>query len=853
MTKQRPSNEDFSGSGAGDNVVNIFSSVKMGVLGNSRKMSFRFGPFVTGGVVTMKKAKSTFLRTYVLVVVAAACCVGFGLFAWIPALAGQREFGTAFDRGTRYAASAAANGTAGKDGKVTIISVPGWSFLDWSEESLRHLPNISGLIRDGAIGGMNVRTPEKGLEDSYATMGAGAPAFSSAGYMSWNAVDAAGDRTASELHRRLTGLEPGGANIVVPEIAAIRRRNDNRSQHSHPGLLGELLRRHGIAAGVFGNSDTVQGKKRYAPLLIMDENGLVPIGNVGDNVLISDPGSPYAARTSTSELLRAWDSVRAPAVLLLEWGDLWRFQAEESRYAAEQAEREKIEVLRRLDGLVGEIVRRHRRSDSIWLLSPFVGPEAARNKMLLAPVVHDGPDVSAGLLLSPSTRREGIVTAADFAPSILASFGIEAPNDVVGRAMTAVRHPDSLAALMKDIRTISEIYRLRPRVLIPFVSVEAVVLLAALVAVWGKFGRAFRWIGKLLLALLAAPFSLLLLGWLNAAYPLPGAGQAALFVALTVFIACLFGNGWTALSAAGLLSGITTIALLVDGVLGAEGMKHSVLGYDPMIGARYYGMGNEYMGVVVGAATFALAASLERQRRRTRSAQPEPGSTASPTAASRTAAFARRRRSAGLAAVLAAAALGAIALYLAAPRLGTNAGGAITAAVAFGLAWLRSFAGGAFRRHSLLRLALVCAGLTAASIGALWLLNAAIPADAGRQSHIGRAMGLLGAGRNDLIAATIVRKLQMNAHLIGVSVWTKVLAAGLLVMAVAVVRPHGAFRRWEANYPHYMSGFIAIAVGSVAALAFNDSGIVAAATMIVYAAVPMLLLRIQEDSSSHSA
>jgi hypothetical protein len=50
-----------------------------------------------------------------------------------------------------------------------------------------------------------------------------------------------------------------------------------------------------------------------------------------------------------------------------------------------------------------------------------------------------------------------------------------------------------------------------------------------------------------------------------------------------------------------------------------------------------------------------------------------------------------------------------------------------------------------------------------------------------------------------------------------------------------------------------MSGFIAIAVGAVAALAFNDSGIVAAATMIVYAAVPMLLLRIQEDSSSHSA
>jgi hypothetical protein len=448
---------------------------------------------------------------------------------------------------------------------------------------------------------------------------------------------------------------------------------------------------------------------------------------------------------------------------------------------------------------------------------------------------------------------------------LLASFGIEAPNDMVGRAATIVRYPDSLSVLLKELGTISEIYRIRPRVLIPFVSVEAVVLLAALVAIWFKLGRTLRWIETLLLLLLAAPLSLLLIGWMNAVYPLPGSVQAALFIVLSAMLGSLFSYGRSALCAAGLLSGVTTMALLLDGVLGAEGMKRSVLGYDPMIGARYYGMGNEYMGVVVGAATLAFVAVMEHRRRRDafrpRPAEPAalpaaasaPAPAKAPPPLSRAATFARRRRSAGLAAAVAAAAFGAVALYLAAPRLGTNAGGAITAAVAFGLAWLRSFARGAFRRLGPLPLALVCAGLVAAALAALWLLNAAVPADASRQSHIGRAMALLGDGRTDLIAATIVRKLQMNAHLIGVSVWTKVLAAGLLVMAVAVLRPRGAFRRWEALYPHYMSGFIAIAVGAVAALAFNDSGIVAAATMIVYAAVPMLLLRIQEDSSSHSA
>lgn len=794
----------------------------------------------------------------------AACCLGIALAIglMLMALHGQRGSVTKLYGETNYAYSAVAGSEPGKNGggKVTIVSIPGWSFPDWDEDLLSRLPNIHGLIRRGAIGAMNVRTPEKGLEDSYATMGAGAPAFSSSAYSAWNG---GGDGAGSGLYRRLTGLEPGEAKVVVPEIAAIRRRNNNRSQHSYPGLLGELLSRNGVAAGVFGNSDSEQGKKRFAPLLIMDEEGRVQQGSVGDNMLTSAPGAPFAARTNTPELLRGWDSVKGPAVVVLEWGDLLRFQAEELRYDTEQAERDKLAILRGLDGLVGEVLSRQQYGDSLWLISPLVSSAAARNKKLLAPVVHYGPGISAGLLTSPSTRRAGIVTAADFAPSLLASFGIDAPNEMVGRAATIVRNPDSLSVLMKELGTISEIYRIRPRVLIPFVSAEAVVLLAALLAIWFKLGRTLRWIETLLLLLLAAPLALLLIGWMNAVCLLPGSVQAALFVVMSAMLGSLFSYGRPALSAAGLVSGVTTMALLLDGVLGAEGMKRSVLGYDPMIGARYYGMGNEYMGVAVGAATLAFAAAMERRRHRGAAFRPvaqaaAPGvatapAPAKPSPLSRSATFARRRRSAGLAAAVAAAAFGAVALYLAAPRLGTNAGGAITAAVAFGLAWLRCFARGAFRRLGPLPLALVCAGLVAAALAALWLLNAAVPADAARQSHIGRAMALLGDGRTDLIAATIVRKLQMNAHLIGVSVWTKVLAAGLLVMAVAVLRPRGAFRRWEALYPHYMSGFIAIAVGAVAALAFNDSGIVAAATMIVYAAVPMLLLRIQEDSSSHSA
>jgi drug/metabolite transporter (DMT)-like permease len=117
---------------------------------------------------------------------------------------------------------------------------------------------------------------------------------------------------------------------------------------------------------------------------------------------------------------------------------------------------------------------------------------------------------------------------------------------------------------------------------------------------------------------------------------------------------------------------------------------------------------------------------------------------------------------------------------------------------------------------------------------------------ADRQSHIGRAIETLQQGRLDVIGATIMRKLKMNGHLIMVSAWSKVLLTGILVMAVLVLRPRGRFRRWQQRYPYLMYGCAANVIGAIAALLLNDSGIVAAATMIVYGSVPLLLLKLEE-------
>ncbi|MCK9927166.1 hypothetical protein MXD62_08295, partial [Frankia sp. Mgl5] len=59
------------------------------------------------------------------------------------------------------------------------------------------------------------------------------------------------------------------------------------------------------------------------------------------------------------------------------------------------------------------------------------------------------------------------------------------------------------------------------------------------------------------------------------------------------------------------VTGLTTGAILFDGFNGAEAMRRSYLGYDPVIGARFYGLGNEYEGILIGSAILFAASFYE--------------------------------------------------------------------------------------------------------------------------------------------------------------------------------------------------------------------------------------------------
>src|SRR5205823_13535944 len=60
----------------------------------------------------------------------------------------------------------------------------------------------------------------------------------------------------------------------------------------------------------------------------------------------------------------------------------------------------------------------------------------------LTPMVAVGPGVVRGYLHSPSTRRLGIVTLTDVAPTVLDSLGVPVPDGMIGHALRY--HPGSV-------------------------------------------------------------------------------------------------------------------------------------------------------------------------------------------------------------------------------------------------------------------------------------------------------------------------------------------------------------------------------------------------------------------------
>jgi hypothetical protein len=681
----------------------------------------------------------------------------------------------------------------GSAAKVLLIGIPGLGFDDLASGAT---PNLDRMVATGAVGAMSVRTLSRHPQPSpegYATLGAGSQV---------RAGLAAGDARNE------------GAGVLVP-LAADVIEGAGSHRPSRPGALGDALHAAGKRTAVVGNADlapglsvpTISGRRiteRPAAVALMDSEGSVDGGVVESGILLEPTDqAPFGWRADADQVVAATNLTLADAdVVLVDPGDMDRAAAladieAPARFTVPARDR----ALRDTDALVGRLTA-DLPSDTLVLVVSVVPPGA---EWRLTPVVATGAGVVGGYLHSPSTKRLGLVTLTDVAPTVLDAVGADVPGALIGRPLRYhPGHPDlgRLVGLDRAAAFRQSIYYLT---ILGFIVFQAVVYLvvAGVLRAQARDGAPLPgWAGALRVAVLAvAAFPLAT--YLFRAVPFaPAWGWPAIAVLVAIAVAIALAASRTGrrsprrpMAPLAWILGLTLAVLLVDVATGARLQLASLMGYSPETVARFYGVGNPTFAVLAATALLACALHLEHAPRRAE------------------------------ALVAVGAVLAFVVVVDGAPGLGDDVGGMLALPIVFTLAMV-DFSGRRLSWRSV-ALALVAAAAVVALATVVDLVRAP---DA--RSHLGRlAAETIQDGHGGLVT-TVARKAEANFRVLRASVWSwlvPVIAAfGLFVLARGRghdLLPPGSPRR---------TGLAAALAAGLLGFVVNDSGVIVTAVVLVF-------------------
>lgn len=241
------------------------------------------------------------------------------------------------------------------------------------------------------------------------------------------------------------------------------------------------------------------------------------------------------------------------------------------------------------DAQVGELRQLTRRLRGSDLLIAIERPQGEDDRRLALGIAGRG---YRGNLTSPTTRRDGYVTSTDIAPTILERFGAEVPAQMTGSPIRSGGER-SVAALTELEQRMSEVVPRRG----PVLGVALLVWLAlAGLAVLLPAARRHA-LRALALSAMLLPGALLLTAGLE---PSLGVERAVALLGPPAVAALLlrFLPGWRAVAVA---CGATVTAHAIDLLAGSPLTALSLMGPNPGLGVRFYGIGNE-----LGAALSVL-------------------------------------------------------------------------------------------------------------------------------------------------------------------------------------------------------------------------------------------------------
>jgi hypothetical protein len=230
-------------------------------------------------------------------------------------------------------------------------------------------------------------------------------------------------------------------------------------------------------------------------------------------------------------------------------------------------------------------VRLQRAAGAVIIaLSPSPTPSEYRVHDRLTPLLISLPGLAGGIVASPSTRATGIVQNTDIAPTIAKLAGATLPSLAYGKSVTVMPKANTLAYLdsLAEQCAIQE----RAQDIVPYIAG----LLAALFVL--PVVLKSRHMAKLLLPLSCAPLILL------TRYQ-----PSTCLILFAVLFGLALSVAWQLTAMLDVAAAATFAYCLADAVFAGHLFPFALLAPSPQEAARFYGLGNEAMGAMIGAAT----------------------------------------------------------------------------------------------------------------------------------------------------------------------------------------------------------------------------------------------------------
>ncbi|MHB9037581.1 MAG: hypothetical protein ACYC64_13015 [Armatimonadota bacterium] len=640
---------------------------------------------------------------------------------------------------------------------------------DLDNSSLR---SITRMINDGAAGLISPNCAGSKSELScMVTAGAGAScrggAFLGEVYDAREQIE--GGVPARDSYTRRTGFAASPKSAVFVNLGPALRANTELAKPARLGALGDALHEAGKKTCAIGNSDIHPDKiNRAAAVLAMDSHGLIDIGQL-------EAGAPKLSIPTQADFV------------VIDYGATTRLDDSKNSMTDNAFAMHKAEVMRGLDRLLAGLLRDKNLSVILVSFGLPVGDPWDR----LTPIVIYGP-VASGVLTSPTTRTPGLVAASDFAPTVLDMFGIPAPPDMIGRAVRTLPLDDKIGVLRNLETRVQTHQAVVEPVIYVIMSIGGVTFISAMV-VLGFSRRAQRKMSALIRVGLvtgcASSLAMLLAVLAPTGVVSHLIGLTVLWV-LTVVVSFALGSVWKIRAAPMVVMfALGAAAIILDAVTGGKLCRFAIPSQFQLSGFRYYGIGNEYAGILISMSALVSIFSGEKLRR-------------------------------WLTPILGVI----VIVVLGMGCMGANYGGTIAAAVTFGLVLLGMKRGRFGMRH-----VVAIFGCAVAIVALLAVID--YRAAGSTAAHAGRMASLVQRIGGDYVLSLIARKVMLNLH---------VATHPEAVLAYFVLIPIGLF--WIYRIPaklkdeifrdrHVAASLKGLLIGMVAALVLNDSGIVMALLM----------------------